>query len=84
MQVADPIGHGFAPDRLRRIDALLRSRYLDTGALPHAQLLVARSGEPNCGNGRRCEFTHHRVLADESIEHSCHRSSLSGASDRGV
>ena len=35
---------GFDPDRLRRIDAFLRHRYLDTGLLPHAQLLVARDG----------------------------------------
>ena len=36
---------GFAPERLARIDAFLKERYLDTGLLPHAQLLVARDGE---------------------------------------
>lgn len=36
---------GFEADRLRRIDALLKERYLDSGKLPHAQLLVARDGE---------------------------------------
>ena len=46
MHVADPSGHGFSPDRLARIDALIRSRYLDSGLLPHAQLLVAREGQP--------------------------------------
>ncbi|PAX09289.1 serine hydrolase domain-containing protein [Sphingomonas lenta] len=46
MKVADPAGHGFDPARLARIDAFLRAKYLDTGLLPHAQLLVARDGQP--------------------------------------
>jgi CubicO group peptidase (beta-lactamase class C family) len=37
--------HGFDRSRLRRIDAFLRERYLDSGLLPHAQLLIAREGE---------------------------------------
>lgn len=45
MQVADPVVHGFDPARLRRMDAFIRARYLDSGLLPHAQLLVARDGE---------------------------------------
>ena len=48
MQLADPRAPerlGFDPERLARVDALLRTRYLDTGKLPHAQLLVARDGE---------------------------------------
>jgi CubicO group peptidase (beta-lactamase class C family) len=36
---------GFDPDRLGRIPAFLRARYLDTGLLPHAQILIARDGE---------------------------------------
>ena len=36
---------GFDPDRLRAIDALVKTRYLDSGLLPHAQLLVAQDGE---------------------------------------
>lgn len=36
---------GFDPDRLAAIDAFLKARYLDTGRLPHAQLLIARDGE---------------------------------------
>ena len=36
---------GFDPDRLRRIYAFVRDRYIDTGLLPHAQLLIARDGE---------------------------------------
>ena len=35
---------GFDPARLDRVDAFLRRRYLDTGLLPHAQLLVTREG----------------------------------------
>jgi len=36
---------GFDAERLSRIDAFLKARYLDPGLLPHAQLLVARDGE---------------------------------------
>ncbi|MBY8827461.1 serine hydrolase domain-containing protein [Hephaestia mangrovi] len=37
--------HGFDADRLARIDAFLKERYIDSGLLPHAQILVARDGE---------------------------------------
>ncbi|NBB15141.1 serine hydrolase [Caulobacter sp. SLTY] len=43
--IAAPEKHGFDPARLRDIDAFLKHRYLDTGRLPHAQLLIARDGE---------------------------------------
>ena len=36
---------GFDPERLARIDAFLKERYVDTGKLPNAQRLVARDGE---------------------------------------
>jgi CubicO group peptidase (beta-lactamase class C family) len=36
---------GFDSDRLGRIDAFLKERYLDSGLLPHTQILVAREGE---------------------------------------
>ena len=36
---------GFDAGRLAAIDAFLKARYLDTGLLPHAQLLIARDGE---------------------------------------
>jgi CubicO group peptidase (beta-lactamase class C family) len=45
MTHATPATHGFDADRLARIDAFLKSHYLDTGYLPNAQLLVAREGE---------------------------------------
>lgn len=51
MEVADPIAHGFDPARLGRLDAFLKARYLDSGKLPHAQLLLAR-------NGRIVHFSH--------------------------
>jgi CubicO group peptidase (beta-lactamase class C family) len=35
----------FDPRRLARIDPFLKERYLDTGKLPHAQVLVAHRGE---------------------------------------
>lgn len=40
-----PQTHGFDPARLGQIDAFLKDRYLDTGRLPHAQLLISRGGE---------------------------------------
>ena len=36
---------GFDPDRLAAIDAFLKARYLDSGLLPNAQLLIARDGQ---------------------------------------
>ena len=36
---------GFDAHRLAAIDTLLKTRYLDSGRLPHAQLLVALDGE---------------------------------------
>ena len=43
--VGTAAAHGFAPGRLAVIDRHLATKYLDTGLLPHAQLLVARDGE---------------------------------------
>jgi CubicO group peptidase (beta-lactamase class C family) len=37
--------HGFDAARLNRVDEFLKERYLDTGRLPHAQLLISRDGE---------------------------------------
>ncbi|MBO9711969.1 serine hydrolase domain-containing protein [Sphingomonas sp.] len=45
MLPARPEDHGFDAARLARIDAYLKARYLDTGRLPHTQLLVAHEGE---------------------------------------
>jgi len=45
MTDATPGTHGFDADRLARVDAFLKSHYIDTGYLPNAQLLVARDGE---------------------------------------
>ena len=36
---------GFAPNRLARIDGFIKERYLDSGRLANAQLLIARDGE---------------------------------------
>ena len=36
---------GFDPARLSRIDAFVQEHYIDSGKLPHAQMLVARGGE---------------------------------------
>ena len=46
ISTSDPVSLGFEPDRLDRIPAFLKSRYLDTGKLPHAAVLVSRAGEP--------------------------------------
>ena len=40
-----PEKHGFDAGRLNSIDAFLKERYLDSGRLPHAQLLISRGGE---------------------------------------
>ncbi|MET0246160.1 MAG: serine hydrolase domain-containing protein [Sphingomonas sp.] len=45
MKIERPESHGFDPGRLARIDAFVKDRYLDSGKLPHAQLLIARDGE---------------------------------------
>ena len=39
---SDPQAHGFDPERLGRIDAMLKERYIDSGKLPNAQLLIGR------------------------------------------
>ncbi|NYT39898.1 beta-lactamase family protein [Sphingomonas sp. R-74633] len=45
MKIAKPESQGFDAGRLARIDPYLKTRYLDSGKLPHAQLLIARNGE---------------------------------------
>ena len=42
---SDPRELGFDPNRLARIDAHLKAKYLDSGALPHAALLIGRGDE---------------------------------------
>lgn len=44
MELSQPERYGFSAPRLARIDALVKERYLDSGKLPHAQLLIARDG----------------------------------------
>lgn len=45
LTVSDPADLGFLPDRLARIPALIKAKYLDTGKMPHAALLIARGDE---------------------------------------
>lgn len=40
-----PEKHGFSAARLNRIDHFLKEHYLDSGKLPHAQILISRGGE---------------------------------------
>ena len=42
MELADPQANGFDAQRLAAIPAFLQARYLDTGKLPHVQLLIGR------------------------------------------
>ena len=42
MRIAKPESYGFDGTRLARIDRLLRERYVDSGRLPNAQILVGR------------------------------------------
>ncbi|HEY0312395.1 MAG TPA: serine hydrolase domain-containing protein [Allosphingosinicella sp.] len=46
MHVSDPRTLGFDPERLARIDAFLARAYVAPRRLPHAQILIARDGEP--------------------------------------
>ena len=43
---SEPREAGFSPERLARVDAFLKERYLAPGRLPNAQLLIARDGRP--------------------------------------
>ncbi|MDQ0837564.1 serine hydrolase domain-containing protein [Sphingomonas faeni] len=45
MKIAKPATHGFDASRLAAIDTLIQARYIDSGKLPNAQLLIARDGE---------------------------------------
>lgn len=45
LTVSNPEELGFLPDRLQRIPDFIKAKYLDTGRLPHAALLVARGDE---------------------------------------
>jgi CubicO group peptidase (beta-lactamase class C family) len=45
MNIASPVSGRFDTRRLAAIDAFLQERYLDTGKLPHAQILIAQAGE---------------------------------------
>jgi CubicO group peptidase (beta-lactamase class C family) len=42
MKIVQPEKHGFDPARLARIDTLLEERYVASGKLPNAQILVGR------------------------------------------
>jgi CubicO group peptidase (beta-lactamase class C family) len=45
LSASDPRELGFLPDRLERINTHIQSKYLDTGKLPHASLLIGRGDE---------------------------------------
>lgn len=45
MTVTDPADLGFNDALLKRIPVHIRTKYLDTGRLPHAALLIGRGGE---------------------------------------
>ena len=45
LSIGDPAELGFLPDRLERIPAFLKSKYLDSGRFPHAALLIGRGDE---------------------------------------
>jgi CubicO group peptidase (beta-lactamase class C family) len=42
---SDPADLGFLPDRLARVPAFIKAKYLDSGKLPHAALLIGRGDE---------------------------------------
>ncbi len=45
LSVSNPEDLGFLPDRLARIPAFIKEKYLDSGKLPHAALLIGRGDE---------------------------------------
>jgi CubicO group peptidase (beta-lactamase class C family) len=45
VNLSHPTELGFLPDRLERINAHIQSKYLDTGKLPFASLLIGRGDE---------------------------------------
>ena len=45
MTTTNPQDLGFLPDRLDRIGAFIKTKYLDTGKLPFADVLIARGDE---------------------------------------
>ncbi|MBN8500447.1 MAG: beta-lactamase family protein [Sphingomonadales bacterium] len=45
MAVPTPASGQFDPARLSLLDRFVKERYLDSGLLPHAQILIARKGE---------------------------------------
>ena len=45
LSVSNPEDLGFLPDRLARIPAFIKDKYLDSGKLPHAALLIGRGEE---------------------------------------
>ena len=45
MLIKAPERHGFDPARLDRLGRFVKERYLDSGRLPNAQILVSRGGE---------------------------------------
>lgn len=57
---APPAMTGFDADRLAAIDAFIKTRYLDSGKLPHAQLLIAREG-------RIAHFSHQGAARENGV-----------------
>jgi CubicO group peptidase (beta-lactamase class C family) len=45
LMASDPKDLGFLPDRLARIGPFIQAKYVDTGKLPHAALLIGRGDE---------------------------------------
>ncbi|HEX8421246.1 MAG TPA: serine hydrolase domain-containing protein, partial [Sphingomonas sp.] len=45
MTVAAPESHGFDSRRLAAVETFVKERYVDSGKLPNAQLLIARDGD---------------------------------------
>ena len=45
LSVTDPQELGFLPERLARIPAFIKAKYIDSGKMPHAALLIGRGDE---------------------------------------
>ena len=67
MDIADAGKLGFDPGRLARIDDFVCERYLDTGKLAQAQLLIARNGDIAHFSSQGAEREGTTTLRDDAL-----------------
>jgi CubicO group peptidase (beta-lactamase class C family) len=59
---------GLSTERLQRIDRFFQEKYIDTGKLPGAQILVARHGEiAHFSSLGKMDVEHDKPTVDDTI-----------------